>query len=271
MDLYNETSYQLSKRLTLRYSTSFGMSSRLFPKNIRPHIYAIYGLVRIADEIVDAYEGFDRAELLDELERHTEAAMKNGYSPNPIVHAFALTARRYNITNDLTRPFFASMRMDLLPKLYDRNLYIQYIYGSAEVVGLMCLRVFTCNNLELYEELRVGAKALGAAYQKVNFLRDVRDDYGKLGRVYFPGVDYASFDNEQKRKIEKDIDNDFSTALPAIQNLPKSAKRAVLMSYDYYLALFKKIKSSDANTIKNGRLRISNIYKLMLLMKRLLS
>lgn len=245
------------------------MSSRLFSRDIKPHIYAIYGLVRIADEIVDTYRGDNAAVLLDELERHTRDALASGYSPNPIVHAFAESGRRYSIGMDLLEPFFASMRMDLSPQTYTENLYHDYIYGSAEVIGLMCLRVFTDGDTERYEELAPGARALGAAYQKVNFLRDMRDDYARLGRVYFPGIDFTTFDTTQKQTIEKDIEKDFATARAAITDLPAGARAALRMSYDYYYALFKKLERADPEAITAGRLRIANRYKILLLLRRM--
>lgn len=268
MDLYLQTSYELSERLTLRYSTSFGMSSRLFARHVQPHVYAIYGLVRIADEIVDTYRGENAEVLLDELERHTQQAIDMGYSSNPIVHAFAQTAQRYGITAELTRPFFASMHMDLSPQTYTDQLYRDYIYGSAEVIGLMCLRVFTEGDMTLYQELAPGAQALGAAYQKVNFLRDIDDDYIKLGRIYFPGVEFATFSNEQKRTIEADIEHDFSAGLDAIRNLPRSVRAALLTSYEYYHAVFVKLRGADINKIKMKRMRIPNSYKLILFLRR---
>lgn len=270
MDLYSQTSYELSKRLTLRYSTSFGMSSRLFARDVRPHIYAVYGLVRIADEIVDTYSGDDAAELLDELERQTEQAMQSSYSSNPIVHAFAVSTQRYGIDVKLTRPFFESMRQDLFKKVYTGQLYDKYIYGSAEVIGLMCLRIFTDGDSASYKELSPGARALGAAYQKINFLRDLRDDYRRLERVYFPGVDFETFSNKQKQMIEVDIEQDLMKALEAIQQLPKTAKTAVMLSYEYYRALFEKIQKADVDTIKQKRMRIPNSYKTLLLARRLL-
>lgn len=268
MELYERTSYELSRHLTLRYSTSFGMSSRLFTKAIRPHIYAIYGLVRIADEIVDTYYGEDAGALLDELEQHTEQAMNTGYSPNPIVHAFSVSALRYDIGTDLTRPFFASMRMDLTPQTYTEDKYHEYIYGSAEVIGLMCLRIFTDGDNARYESLVPGARALGAAYQKVNFLRDMRDDHMRLGRVYFPGVDFDSFTTEQKQTIEVDIEQDFVAALGAIRQLPKGARSALLVSYEYYYSLFNKLRQTDVQTIKGERIRIPDSRKLLLLLRR---
>lgn len=255
MDLYTETSYKLAKNLTLSYSTSFGKSSKLFSKEVRPHIYAIYGLSRIADEIVDTYKGKDAARLLKELEAHTFHAVKTGYSPNPLVHAFVTTAKRYHIGRDLIRPFFKSMHMDLKPKEYTQRLYQIYIFGSAEVIGLMCLKVF-CDDKDLYKKLEPQAKALGSAYQKVNFLRDMKADYEERGRVYFPGIHFDKFNDRQKAIIIKDIKKDFVKAKPAIAALPKSARTAVAMSYAFYIALLRKLEKTPAEKIKAGRIRV---------------
>ena len=270
MELYDKTAFELSKRLTLNYSTSFSLSSLFFTKEIRRHIYAIYGLARIADEIVDTYRNANASELLDNLEGQVEKALLDGYSTNPIIHAFALSARQFKIDTSLTRPFFKSMRMDLSPQTYSDDLYNDYIYGSAEVIGLMCLRVFVDGNETLYEELAPGARALGSAYQKVNFLRDLRDDYVKLGRVYFPEVNFETFDSNQKQKIETDIESDFKKANSTISKLPRSAKSAVKISYDYYYILFKKLQRSPIDKLKTTRVRIPDAYKLVITAKRLI-
>lgn len=268
MDLYEKTSYELSRHLTERYSTSFSLSSRLFSKNIRPHIYAIYGLVRIADEIVDTYQGKGAATLLEELEKETMRAIQTGYSTNPIVQSFATTAGAFNIDAQLIRPFFASMNMDLRPQHYTQDLYKEYIYGSAEVIGLMCLRVFCNKDDKLYKRLETGARALGAAYQKVNFLRDIKSDAASLNRMYFPDVTFETFSAEQKLLIEADIENDFTAARPALEQLPRGAKSALMASYDYYYALFQKLKHTDIATLKQTRIRISDGLKLVLLARR---
>lgn len=266
MDLYAETAYQLSRELTLRYSTSFGQSSKLFSKTIQPHIYAIYGLVRIADEIVDTYVGPRQATLLKELEDDTYQAMRIGYSANPIVHAFALTANQYGISKALIKPFFESMRLDLKPQQYTTDLYAAYIYGSAEVIGLMCLRVFTDGNAAQYKQLAPGAKALGAAYQKVNFLRDIASDHHERGRMYFPDMTFETFDEAAKAGIIADIESDFSAALPAVHALPANAQKAVELSYRYYMELLKKLKVTPASTIKTRRIRVSNGKKISLML-----
>jgi phytoene/squalene synthetase len=261
VDLYTTTSYELSERITLRYSTSFSKSSRLFSAKIRPHIFAIYGLVRIADEIVDTYDGTDKQAQLDALERETYHALKVGYSTNPIVHSFACTATAYGITKELIDPFFKSMHMDLTPQNYNESLYQKYIYGSAEVIGLMCLRVFSENTQTTYAQLESGAKALGAAYQKVNFLRDIASDYKERGRVYFPNVQFESFSDSEKETIITDIQADFSAAKPYIDKLPKNARKAVGLSYAYYHELLKKLAATPVHHLKQQRIRLSNIQK----------
>ncbi len=264
MDAYTDIAYDHAKSLTLHYSSSFGLSSRLFARDIQPHIYAIYGFVRVADEIVDTYKGIDADTLLDSFEQETYAAIARRYSTNPIVHAFALTAETYGITRTIIAPFFQSMRMDLQPRTYDDISYATYIHGSAEVVGLMCLKVFCEGDEHLYDTLRSGAASLGAAYQKVNFLRDVREDYEELGRLYFPGLTFETLDDTAKRAIVKDIEHDFASALPAIKRLPVSCRAAVETSYIYYTELLQKLKDTSAARIKRQRIRITAIRKLQL-------
>lgn len=265
MELYAKVSYALSKQLTEHYSTSFSMSSQLFDQTIRDDIYAIYGLVRIADEIVDTYRGADAKLLLENLESTTYAAIKRGYDTNPIVHSYALTAKKYGIDNELIQSFFASMAMDLVPAEYTDELYETYIYGSAEVVGLMCLRVFCLGDDAQYDELKPGAQALGSAYQKVNFLRDIAADYQELGRLYFPVVIYDEFDDEQKQRIVADIERDFKKARAYADRLPVNSRRAVKLSMLYYGELLRRIKSTPAATLKTERVRIGNMRKMILL------
>lgn len=269
MDLYAKVSYENSRHLTLRYSTSFGISSRFFSKYLQPHIYAIYGLVRIADEIVDTYKGPDAAKLLDDLEQTTYDSIKSGYSTNPIVHAFALTARAYGINDTLIAPFFYSMRMDLEPQNYSPTNYEKYIHGSAEVVGLMCLRVFCNGNNTKYDQLAPGAAALGSAYQKVNFLRDLAADYKELGRLYFPGLTFDAFDDTAKQQVVDDIKSDFALALPALRRLPASCRKATLISYVYYNELLQKLERTPAATIKTTRIRVPSRRKLGLIIQTL--
>jgi phytoene synthase len=266
MEQYTKISYQLAKTVTQDYSTSFSKSSALFDKKIRNHIYAIYGLVRVADEVVDTYRGKDAGRVIKELEAHTLQAMKTGFSPNPLVHAFVVTAKRYGIDRKLVRPFFKSMYMDIKPRSFSRHLYALYIYGSAEVIGLMCLKIF-CDDQQLYKQLEPGARALGSAYQKVNFLRDLKDDYEERGRVYFPGIHYDKFNDRQKDIIIKDIRLDFEHAKPAVAQLPKNARVAVATSYKYYSALLNKLERTSAEEIKSKRVRINNVQKAALLLK----
>lgn len=269
MDLYTQTAYEASRIVTNRYSTSFSLSIRLFEKTLRPHIYAVYGLVRIGDEIVDTYRGNDAAQLLKELQADTHRALQTGYSTNPIVHAFAATAQRFHIGIDLIDPFFKSMAMDLEARDYDQKAYDEYIYGSAEVVGLMCLKVF-CDDENRYESLVAGARSLGAAYQKVNFLRDIAADNEGLARWYFPEGSYDTFDEAQKLVIEKDIAKDFAGARRAIEKLPDASRKAVQLSWAYYHELLTKIQATPAEELKNQRIRVPNAQKIVLLTKTVL-
>lgn len=271
MELYTRVAYETSRTLTLRYSTSFSISSSFFGKTIKPHIYAIYGLVRIADEIVDTYNGSNAASCLDMLETEVYTAIKTGFSTNITVHAFADTARRFGISKAIISPFFESMRMDLHPKTYTTSSYTAYIHGSAEVIGLMCLRVFVHGNDTQYEALQEGAVALGSAYQKINFLRDLADDYVRLDRIYFPDLSLQSFDEGKKREIIDDIKNDLNKALPLLYQLPKTSKKATLMSYVYYNELLRKLERTPAEYIKHTRIRIPNQKKILLLFRTLLS
>jgi len=268
MELYTKSAYKLSRDLTRAYSTSFSASIRLFSPDLRYHISAIYGLVRIADEIVDTYTGVDKRQLLDDLERETKAAIKRGYSTNPIVHSFAVTAKQYKITNDLIVAFFKSMRLDLSPKYFTQALYETYIYGSAEVIGLMSLKVFT-NDEALYKKLEKGAARLGAGYQKVNFLRDINDDANVLGRWYFPNSSYETFTDKTKQSIIKDIEKDFAAGERSALKLPESSRKAVLLSIAYYRALLVKIANTPAETLKLQRIRINNAHKSTLFLKTL--
>ena len=265
MTLYEQVACQAARQLTEAYSTSFSLASRLFTKDIRPHVYNIYGLVRIADEVVDTYRGPDARQLLESLERETYEALERGYSANIIIQAFVLTARKFHIGRPLIEPFFASMRSDISPHGFDRQAYQAYIYGSAEVVGLMCLRVFTAGNDKSYDELMPGARALGSAFQKVNFLRDMADDNGTLGRVYFPELQQQALDEASKRLIIGDIDKDFETAAPYIKRLPAAARPAVEASYRYYRELLEALRAAPAETIRRSRIRVPDSRKLWLL------
>lgn len=267
MDLYTSVAYQINEHITKRYSTSFSMSSALFSPERRRHIYAIYGLVRIADEIVDTYQGEQQTELLGELLKDTQRALSIGYSANPVVHAFSETARSYSIEEKLVIAFFDSMRMDIgKPKKYSFKMYQQYIYGSAEVVGLMCLAVFVDGDKARYRELAPAAQALGSAYQKVNFLRDIAADYA-LGRWYFPHDSFDTFTDEVRDRIINDIEEEFITAKEGLQGLPSDAKKAVSLSVLYYEELLDRIRATPAETLKIQRIRLPNARKVILLGK----
>lgn len=267
MDLYTATAYDTSRQLTKAFSTSFSQSSKLFPKRMRAAIYAIYGMVRVADEIVDTYRGEDAPEVLTALEQETYLAIERGYSTNPLLHAFAHTARTYAIDESLIAPFFASMRHDLTPPAQlSQAAFETYIHGSAEVVGLMCLKVFCKDDAERYAELEPGAKALGSAYQKVNFLRDIGEDWAVLGRMYFPGLSTLDELTEAKKHaIIADIEQDFALADAAINQLPPEAKKAVRLSYRYYKQLLAKIQHTPAEALHTTRVRLPDYKKLFLL------
>lgn len=266
---YAKISYQLSEKVTRAYSTSFSMSSSLFDRSVRKHVYAIYGLVRIADEIVDTYMGPDAEKLLNDLEAHVLDQLKSQqpFSPNPIVQAFVLTAQKFAIDTSLVRPFFDSMRTDLTATHFSKKAYDDYIYGSAEVIGLMCLKIFTNSDTAAYELLKPGALGLGRAYQKVNFLRDMKSDFEQRGRVYFPGVEYETFNTQQKAAIEADIEKDFLIAAKTIKSLPKNSRKAVQTSYDYYWELFVLLRNADVKDIISQRLSVATTKKLALYAK----
>lgn len=268
MDQYGQVAGQVARLVTNSYSTSFGTATKLFPRAIRQDIYNIYGLVRIADEIVDTYLGSDSAQQLANLEQETYRALNSGYSANLIVHAFVQTARRYHIGQDLIKPFFYSMHLDTSPQHYTPELYAQYIDGSAEVVGLMCLKVFVATEAE-YQHLEPGARALGAAFQKVNFLRDLAADQANLERYYFPGSSFTSFDDNVKADIVRDIEADFAVAKQAIPQLPASARPAVSTAYRYFERLLAKLKAAPAAELLQKRVRLNNAVKLSLLSRTL--
>jgi phytoene/squalene synthetase len=266
--LYKDTSYKISKRLTLSYSTSFGWGIRAFKPEYRDPIFAIYSYVRVADEIVDTFHDFDKKELLKKFEADTWEAIEKGISTNPVLYAFQETVNKYNINLKLIKAFLTSMEMDLSNSTYERSNYDEYIYGSAEVVGLMCLKVFVNGSDEKYDELEHSARMLGAAFQKVNFLRDIKSDIIERGRIYLPGVSEPTFiNNANKKELEKEIDREFHLAFLGIIKLPISVKLGVYSAYLYYLMLFKKIKRMDVDKLMTKRVRISNVYKLYLLLK----
>lgn len=264
--LFDELSYKLSKETTKKYSTSFSLGILALSPKIRNPIYAIYGYVRLADEIVDSFHGFDKKKLLSRFREETIIALEEKISLNPILQSFQSTVNEYQIDHELIFQFLNSMAMDLHQIDYNSDLYKEYILGSAEVVGLMCLQVFVEGDKKEYEKLKPYAMILGSAFQKVNFLRDMKDDYYVLGRTYFPNVDISSFDNRVKCEIEKEIQNEFSKALEGIKMLPNTSKFGVYLAYRYYVSLFNKIKKISACKIINQRVRISNRKKISLMM-----
>lgn len=267
MDLFHEVSQQCSRITTTCYSTSFASAIKLLHKDLRGPVYNIYGFVRFADEIVDTFHNHDKKQLLFEFKRDTYAAVANGISLNPILHSFQMTVRRYTINQHLIDAFFTSMELDLQKSQYDTIGYEEYIYGSAEVVGLMCLHVFCDGDFKMYDALKPYAQSLGAAFQKVNFLRDLKADFVGLERVYFPGCDFGNFTENDKTKIEKDIQRDFSHAYEGIVRLPLKARFGVYVAYKYYLSLFNKIKRLQAAAILEERIRIPNYGKAVILAK----
>lgn len=265
LKLFNDTCMECSQLITQRYSTSFSMGIRVFDKKLRSPIYAIYGFVRFADEIVDTFHDFPKAELLTRFRQDTYKAIETGISLNPVLQAFQLTVNRYGIERELIDAFLDSMGMDLFHSDYEDHLYQEYIYGSAEVVGLMCLRVFCDGDDARYQHLKPSARSLGAAFQKINFLRDMRSDFDERGRVYFPGVDFTRFSNEDKLSIEADIKKDFDDAYLGIIQLPKSARFGVYLAYVYYINLFQKIRKAPARKVIQTRFRVNDGKKFMLL------
>jgi 15-cis-phytoene synthase len=266
MALYDRTTLECSKLVTQRYSTSFSLGIKALDKKYHSPIYGIYGFVRFADEIVDTFFDHDQRNMLFTFKEDTIRAIEQKISLNPVLHAFQLVVHEYKIELDLIEAFLDSMAMDLDKQVYHNENYKEYIYGSAEVVGLMCLKVFCKGNPEQYDELKAAACKLGSAFQKVNFLRDMKSDYEERGRVYFPGLEYAKFNATAKALIEKDIEEDFKAALVGIRNLPEGAKTGVYLAYKYYRSLFKKLCQSSPEAIAASRIRIPNARKLSLLL-----
>ncbi|WP_019988592.1 phytoene/squalene synthase family protein [Rudanella lutea] len=265
MALFNQTALECSKLITEHYSTSFTLGIKTLDRKFHLPIYAIYGFVRYADEIVDTFHDFDKKELLDKFRYDTYEAIEKGISLNPVLQSFQLVVRQYRIERELIDAFLKSMEMDLYFQEYDDSGYNEYIYGSAEVVGLMCLRVFCEGDCAEYDRLRESARKLGAAFQKVNFLRDVKSDYQERGRTYFPGVDFNDFSRDAKQLIEDDIQRDFDEAYIGIMNLPKGARMGVYLAYTYYQTLFNKIKALPVTKIQNERVRVPDTTKIALL------
>ncbi len=267
MDLFSKTAFECSKLITKAYSTSFSLGIKTLNKRYHDSIYAIYGFVRYADEIVDTFHDHDKQNLLERFKADTYKAIDEKISLNPVLHSFQLVVNKYNIDMELINAFLHSMEMDLDKKTYRDEDYKTYIYGSAEVVGLMCLRVFCDNDESKYQKLVTPAKHLGSAFQKVNFLRDIKSDFDERGRVYFPDVDFDNFTSEDKRAIEEDIKNDFKASLTGIKSLPKDARAGVYLAYIYYMALYKKIIGLSHTRIKTERIRVPDFNKLLLLIR----
>ena len=265
LEIFNKVCGQSSKLVTEKYSTSFSRASTLFQPEVRQHIYNIYGFVRFADEIVDTFHDYDKAKLLEEFEQNYRSALENGISLNPILQSFCFTQSEKNIRQHLVDAFLHSMKMDLgdVKNLNDEK-YNEYIYGSAEVVGLMCLKVFVDGNVEEYNRLKPYAQSLGAAFQKINFLRDISADYNDLNRMYFPNVDFRKFSSQAKEEIEADIAKDFAHAFIGIKMLPISSRIAVFMAYKYYINLFKKIRRTKPELLLTKRISVSNARKIYL-------
>ena len=266
MDLYNTVSYKCSKLVTKSYSTSFSLGVSLLHKDFVMPIHAIYGFVRFADEIVDTFHSSNKRELLDRFAKDTHVAIKDKISLNPILHSFQDTVNKYNIDIELIDTFLRSMEMDLDKNKYNQVGYEEYILGSAEVVGLMCLKIFVNGDEKKYQELKHDAMKLGSAFQKINFLRDLKADVHTLGRAYFPGFEAEKFNAETKKAIEADIQKDFDAGLRGIKELPRKAQLGVYLAYIYYVSLFKKIKNTSPEKVMSTRIRISDSQKYMLFM-----
>jgi len=264
--LYDSISSESSKIITKKYSTSFSIAVNLLSSNIREAIYNIYGFVRVADEIVDSFEEYPKEELLDRFEEEYRYSLKVGISTNPVINAFQGTVSKYNIDHALVDSFLKSMRTDLEKQNYDNQEEIDnYIYGSADVVGLMCLKVFVQGDDEKYNNLKEPAMKLGSAFQKVNFLRDLNEDFENLNRSYFPNINPNNFTEADKSKVLLEINNDFEEAYKGIVKLPKEAKLAVYVAYKYYFNLLNKIERTPSKTLKEKRIRVSNPKKMALL------
>ncbi len=265
---YHKLSFGLSKILTNAYSTSFSIGIKMFSKEFRDPIYGIYGFVRIADEIVDTFHGHNKQELLIKFKQDAYSAIDNKISTNPILNSFQKVVNEYNIDRELIEAFINSMEMDLTEKYYERNDYDSYVYGSAEVVGLMCLKVFTKNNAELYEKLKFPAKQLGAAFQKVNFLRDIKSDIVERGRIYLPGIKITiQINDENKKLLESEIKKEFNDALIGIMQLPITVRMGVLTAFLYFYNLYKKISKLSITQLYEKRISVPTYQKLFLLVK----
>ncbi len=268
VDFYIDSSYDISKLVTKKYSTSFSLATSLLEEDKRRAVYAVYGFVRLADEIVDSLHGYDKSFLLKKLYEDLNYALENGISTNPIIVAFASTVKKYDINQDHIRAFMNSMEYDLSKTNYSNVKDLnEYIYGSADSVGLMCLKIFCYDKPSLYESLEFSAQRLGSAFQKVNFLRDLKDDLNGLGRSYFPEIIESKLNQENKRQIELSIKKDFDDALVGVKQLPGRSKLAVALAYYYYNGLLKKIVNTPPEKIMDKRMRISNFRKYLIILK----
>lgn len=266
--LFDEVSFKCSKLVTKSYSTSFSLAVKMLDPSIQEAIYSIYGFVRFADEIVDSFHDFDKETLLADFENEYYKALKSGISLNPILNSFQKTIQKYAISDDLVQAFLKSMKLDLVKKGYESKAeYEEYIYGSADVVGLMCLKVFVNGNPQQYEALKPEAMRLGSAFQKVNFLRDLKDDNLLLSRNYFPDFDLNSFDESAKKNIISEIEDDFKIAHQGILKLPQEAQFGVYTAFVYYKKLLSKLDKTPCNQIGLTRIRVSNYSKFGLLLK----
>lgn len=268
--LFDRVSAACSKLTTKAYSTSFSLGIRLLAGKYHEPIYGIYGFVRFADEIVDSFHDYPKAALLADFREQTYRAIKDRISLNPILNSFQQVVHQYHIEQELIDTFLDSMEMDLHQHFYTRSIYEKYILGSAEVVGLMCLKVFTDGNHALYEQLKYPAMKLGAAFQKVNFLRDVRTDSQELGRHYFPQINLNNFSCQDKAAIEAEIDRDFNEALEGIKALPMSSRKGVYLAYAYYRVLFNKIRNLPPQKIMTERIRVANSHKIGIMLQTML-
>tara|TARA_B000000565_G_scaffold153981_1_gene116535 strand:+ start:251 stop:1090 length:840 start_codon:yes stop_codon:yes gene_type:complete len=261
-ELFDKISEECSKNVTKSYSTSFSLATKMLSSNIRQDIYNIYGFVRFADEIVDTFHSYNKKELFKRFVDDLNHSLKQKISLNPILNSFQKTVHKYNIDRDLINSFLKSMEQDLKKKKYESlQEYKEYIYGSADVVGLMCLKVFVSGRNDDYKKLKPYAMSLGSAFQKVNFLRDINDDYKKLNRIYFPGVDYGTFNDDVKNNIMIDIEKDFAKALKGIYMLPNNSKFGVYAAYKYYKRLLRKLERASYLQIKSERVRVPNYQK----------
>jgi len=270
LSIYNSVSFETSKLVTTAYSTSFSRAVSFLDREIRDAIYSIYGFVRLADEIVDTFHDYDKHTLIDRFERNFYEALNEGISLNPVLNSFQRTVKKYNIDDDLIQAFLRSMKLDLSRLEHNsRDETDEYIYGSAEVVGLMCLKVFVNKDEKLFSELKIPARKLGSAFQKVNFLRDLKNDTQDLKRQYFHNLAGRKFDEETKAEIIRDIENDFSSSVAGMKKLPRNSRLGVMIAFYYYKNLLKRIKRTPADRLLEKRIRVPDIFKMILLIKAL--